>query len=145
MSEENETEEELTPEETADALQLSRKRVGELSEDLEVALETAKVKSEAAQKRHDEEVAGLNARLIEMNKGQNTRVSKAVKQSQEDWTVAISDVVAKLPASWAPSIVAKKIVDPDFVHPNGIADFQAKIDDNGNVVRYNGELVPNPY
>jgi hypothetical protein len=41
-------------------------------------------------------------------------------------------------------MVAKKILDPKFQHPQGIADFVAKTDENGNVLRYNGELVPDP-
>ena len=51
------------------------------------------------------------------------RVEREVDKHELAWTGAIADRVAALPLSWSPSMVAKKIRDPEFVHPGGLADF----------------------
>lgn len=134
-----ETEDDL-PQPTIEEMKAKQEKIEQLEKSLELHRAEATKKDDA----HTTEVRGLTDKITEITKGENTSVKKAVNKTHESWTAAIADRVAKLPASWAPGMVAKKIVDPDFMHPQGVADFQAKIDENNNVVRHDGDLVPAP-
>ena len=109
---------------------------------LQKSLRFHRAEAVKAQEKHAAEVSVLKDRINDLVKGQNTRVKKTVEASRESWTAAITQRVKNLPASWAPGMVARKIEDPEFVHPGGIAEFAARVDENGNVVRFDGALVP---
>ena len=81
-------------------------------------------------------------KLSLFTKGQNKVIAKAVEAAEADWSEGISLRVQGLPLSWSPAMVAKKIIDPKFVHPQGIADFIPTTDNHGNIRRWDGAMVP---
>ena len=88
------------------------------------------------------ETEKLQGQIKTLQDGQNGRVKKAVRKAEKAWTTAIADRVRRLPVSWSSGHIASKIVDPNYVHPRGIAAFTPRIDEHGNVVRVDGEMVP---
>jgi hypothetical protein len=126
-------------------LQLEKAKLGAAAAELvTVKKELAHTKGqlETQQAAYEGEAAKLEEQIETLRSGQTARINKAVRRAESAWTTAIVKRVSKLPISWSAGDIAKKIADPEYVHPRGIADFIPMIDKNGNVVRIDGELVP---
>jgi hypothetical protein len=112
------------------------------------AAEIEKLKAQAKQyaldtaKGHAEVVATLQGKIDELSKGQTTRIRKGIVAALPDWTEQMARTIENLGSAWGPTLIAKKLRDPDFEHPFGFADFIPRVDKDGNVIRINGELVP---
>jgi hypothetical protein len=64
----------------------------------------------------------VEAELEELREVMGAKIEEQLDTLELRWTGDIADRVAKLPLSWAPSFVAKRIRDPKFTHPRGLRD-----------------------
>jgi hypothetical protein len=98
------------------------------------ALETdLKVQVQIAKEALAEMVGDYEARII-------LGVNHIVHASEE----AIALRVQAIPNSWGSKAIAQKILNEDYVHPNGIRDYYPVIDGNGHIVEVNGQEVKSP-
>ena len=119
-----------------------QKRIAELEMKLQVTQEDAVKQAAVTARAYVDALQEQKDKLAKLTKSRNKAIVKAVEVAAVDWTEGISLRVAALPLSWSPFMVAKKIRDPEFVHPRGVADFIPSTDDNGNLRRWDGVMVP---
>lgn len=109
---------------------------------LQAAQENAAKQAAVIAQEHVDALQVLKDKIAQLTKSRNKAITKGVEAAQADWAEGHALRVAALPTSWSPSMVAKKIRDPKFVHPQGIADFIPSTDDAGNLRRWGGDMVP---